>query len=84
VPQAAPAPPQPKTVDQLIDDLTELRRQKAELEKKEEAVVKQLRDRLKQQKDRLSKLGIEPTPVPAPAPAVEVAVPTLPDLPTPR
>src|SRR5688500_9105087 len=47
VPTAIPQAPAPKTVDQLIEDLTDLRRQKTELEKKEQAVTKELRDRLK-------------------------------------
>lgn len=84
-PTAAPAPA-PKTVDQLIDNLTELRRQKAELEKKEQAVTAELREKLKAQRERLSKLGIEPAPIPqrvpvigeAAPPAPGIAVPTIP------
>ncbi|HVK15154.1 MAG TPA: hypothetical protein VM597_40820 [Gemmataceae bacterium] len=57
-----PAPTPGTTVDQLLDRLTELRRQKAELEKQEQLVVKQLRDRLKAQTERLEKLGIAPEP----------------------
>lgn len=62
-----PQAPAPRTVDQLIDTLSELRRQKAELEKKEQAVTAELREKLKEQRERLSKLGIEPAPVPPPA-----------------
>lgn len=65
---SVPQSPPPKTVDQLISDLTELRRQKAELEKKEQAVAAELRLKLKEQQTRLTKLGIEPTPAPQQVP----------------
>jgi hypothetical protein len=71
-PAAAPEP----TVDQLLDRLTELRRQKAELEKQEQATVKQLRDKLKAQTERLEKLGIAPDPKNVPVP--DGPVPAIP------
>src|SRR5437773_1848755 len=63
---AAPAPPPSTTVEQLIDRLTELRKQKAELERREQLTIKELRDKLRAQSERLAKLGIAPEP-PAPA-----------------
>ncbi|HJZ91917.1 MAG TPA: hypothetical protein VKE40_13675 [Gemmataceae bacterium] len=67
VPNVDPPPPvrgatpaAAQTVDELINRLEDLRKQKAELEKQEKAVVEQLRERLKSQTDRLAKLGIVP------------------------
>ena len=59
-PPAATQPHSPPTVDQLMDRLTNVRARKAELEREEQAVLKALRERLQQQKERLAKLGIEP------------------------
>ncbi len=73
----APAPP-PPGVDVLMDRLAAIKAQKAQLEKLEQETVALLREKLKQQKLRLQKLGVEPQeaapqPVPvvvdAPAPA---------------
>lgn len=77
VPPAKPAatrpvvPPAASSVDDLISKLESVRKQKAELEKQEQAVLQQLKERLKQQGDRLSKLGVLPTP-PAPPPPPDV------------
>jgi hypothetical protein len=57
-PTLAPAPVE--TVDLLLDRLTELRRQKAELERQEQLLIKQLRDKFKALTERLEKLGIMP------------------------
>jgi hypothetical protein len=46
------------TVDELITRLEKVRQQKAELEKQEREVVEQLREIVRSQTDRLSKLGI--------------------------
>jgi len=71
--QPTPPPAPPPTVDVLIEQLTKLRAEKAELEKREQAVVKALREKLQEQKARLAKLGInEPPPVEKPT-AVEVS-----------
>ena len=53
------APPQP-TVEDLIRNLEQLRKQKADLEKAEQAVVLKLKERLKDQRDRLTNLGVLP------------------------
>ena len=81
----APAPAPTPTVDQLLDRLTELRRQKAELEKQEQATVKQLRDKLKAQTERLEKLGIAPEPKDAPPAKDETKTEALrlPEIPPP-
>lgn len=49
---------QPPTVEQLLDQITTIRTQKAELEKREQALVSTLRMKLAAQKERLTKLGI--------------------------
>jgi hypothetical protein len=54
----APAPAPPPTVEDLIKHLEHLRKQKADLEAQEKAVVAKLQERLKDQSDRLNKLGI--------------------------
>ena len=69
VPQSVPSEPQPavtpssvplaeKTLDQLLDRLEALRAQKAELEKAEQEVVKEIRRKLERQADRVNRLGI--------------------------
>jgi hypothetical protein len=60
-------PSSPPSVDALIDQLEMLRKQKAELEAREKALVEQLQGRLKNQSDRLQKLGVV---APAAAPPV--------------
>jgi hypothetical protein len=55
LPATAPAAP---TVEDLIKQLEQLRKQKADLEAQEKAVVAKLQERLKDQKNRLSKLGV--------------------------
>lgn len=58
---------QPPTIDNLIDRVLDLRKQKAELDKQEAAALAELQAELKKQKDRLDKLNI-PGPEPAPGP----------------
>jgi hypothetical protein len=56
---------QAPTVEQLLDQITAIRAQKAELEKREQAIVGALRTKLAAQKERLTKLGIaEKAPTP--------------------
>jgi hypothetical protein len=64
----APVPhQQAPTVEQLLDQITAVRAQKAELEKREQALVGTLRMKLAAQKERLTKLGIaESAPSPRP------------------
>src|SRR5262249_51648793 len=65
VPQV-PTPPPAPTIDQLMEKLEQLRKQKADLEKEEQAVTAQLRTALQKQKERLAKPGDgEPAPAPA-------------------
>jgi hypothetical protein len=57
-----------KSLDQMLDRLEALRAQKAELEKAEQEVVKEIRRKLEKQGDRMNRLGITPTDlVPPPA-----------------
>jgi hypothetical protein len=68
-PVTAPAraePPAAPTVEVLIAELEKLRTQKAALEAREKAVVTKLQERLKDQKDRLNKLGVLPQNPPLP------------------
>jgi hypothetical protein len=75
---AAQTPPAPQSIDQLMEKLEQLRRQKAVLEKEEQAVTAELRVALQKQKERLAKLGIEEE---APAPPVTIVRPEpTPDL----
>ena len=66
----APRAPAP-TVDDLINKLESLRKAKAEIEKQELAVAEQLKERLKNQSERLSMLGIIAVP---PAPIDQSAI----------
>jgi hypothetical protein len=72
VKQATPPPP---SVEALIDQLEQLRKQKAELEVREKALVEQLQSRLKSQSDRLQKLGVIAPTVPPPAAKEDVKFP---------
>jgi hypothetical protein len=54
-----------QTIDDLLNSLAELRARKAELEKQEQTLIKALRDKLKEQRERLNKVGIEPEDTPA-------------------
>ena len=48
-----------QTVDQLLSDMEQLRRKKAELERREKEVVAVLESKLKEQQERLQKLGFK-------------------------
>jgi hypothetical protein len=54
-------------VEELLSELEKLRKQKAELEKQEQALMAKLQERLKDQTDRLQKLGVVPAPAAPPA-----------------
>lgn len=83
LPQVAPSrPPQPahaepapdKSLDQLLDRLEALRAQKAELERQEQDVVKEIQRKLERQSDRLQRLGVGGNgPVVPVAPSVSFA-----------
>jgi hypothetical protein len=61
-----PAPAQP-TIEQLLTKLTELRKQRADIEKQEAAVAAEIRARVKELTEKLAKLGlIDPLPNPVP------------------
>jgi hypothetical protein len=86
-PQAIPQPPRvavpdvplsEKSLDQLLDRLEALRGQKAELEKLEQEVLKEVRRKLEKQSDRINRLGIMPSD-----PLVAPAVPSISNSPAP-
>jgi hypothetical protein len=54
-----PAPPT-ATVEDLIEQLEGLRKQKADLERQEKEVLTKLQQKMRDQGDRLTKLGILP------------------------
>jgi hypothetical protein len=64
LPAAIPAPlappASPQSIDQLLNSLTDIRAKKAALEEQEKTLIAELRTRLKEQKERLAKLGISP------------------------
>jgi hypothetical protein len=62
-------------VDELINQLEQLRKQKAELDAKEKGLVGQLQGRLKNQTERLTKLGIAVPTAPPPAAKVDAIPP---------
>src|SRR5262245_57609750 len=63
-------------IDQLVDHLKTLRAQRAELEKQEKEAVALLREKLKEQRQRLQQLGI-PLEEPAAAPPQADPVPSF-------
>lgn len=71
VPQVemAPTPPPEPTLDQLIDKLEGIHKQKAELAKAEQDTMKAIRGKIETQSERLRKLGVAP-PAQAPSPAI--------------
>jgi hypothetical protein len=79
-PTLPPSAAVPPTFDALVQELQAVRRQKAELEKREKAITEALLKKFAEQKSQLEALGIPvnpPKPVPLPAtenvdlPAVE-------------
>jgi hypothetical protein len=65
--QPTPRPEVPlaeKSIDQLLDRLEALRAQKAELEKAEQELVKEIRRKMEKQSDRINRLGITPNDPP--------------------
>jgi outer membrane protein assembly factor BamA len=57
-PSAQPA--KEKTLDQLLDELTSLRAQKAEMEKKEQDLIKVIQQKALKQNERMRQLGLPP------------------------
>jgi hypothetical protein len=54
----AEAPAAPPTIDALLAEIVKLRKQRQELEVREQALVRQVRDRLRDLGDKLAELGI--------------------------
>jgi hypothetical protein len=63
-PMVSPPAPQPQSIDEMLNQLADIRAKKAELEKQEQATIKTLRERLKAQKERLATMGVNLEDVP--------------------
>jgi hypothetical protein len=69
LPLTLQAPPNGgSSLDQLVDQVIEYRKQRAELEKKESATLAEVRTRLKALEERLNQIDVKPVP-PGPGPA---------------
>jgi hypothetical protein len=79
------SPPPPPSVDALLDQLEQVRKQKAELDAKEKALLGQLAERLKGLQERMSKLGVAAPQVPPPdVKFLDEKYPSLPDTKDPK
>lgn len=76
-----PGGPVSSSLDQLLDRLEALRAQKADLERQEQEVVKEIRRKVEKQSDRLQRLGVNEPFVPPPPPSVSFAPTVIPALP---
>jgi hypothetical protein len=77
-PEAGPAtPPMATTIDALIARLADIKAKKAALDKAEKETVTLLKEKLKQQKERLRKLGV-PVEDTAPLPCCTTGSVTVP------
>jgi hypothetical protein len=56
----APPAAQPQSIDEILNQLADIRARKAELEKQEQATIQILREKLKAQRERLVKMGVAP------------------------
>ncbi len=65
--------PAEKSIGQMMDRLEGLRAQKAELERQEQALVKEIREQLEKQGDRARQLGIGTKAASGPAAPTAVA-----------
>jgi hypothetical protein len=74
--QPAPAPAKERTINQLLDEIQAVRAQKAELAKREQTLMAEVRKLVELQSERLTKMGLG-TPVQPPV-AVDFAVPATP------
>lgn len=80
-PPGVPVAAAEKSLDQLLDRLEALRAQKAELERQEQEVVKEIRRKVEKQSDRLQRLGVNDPQLPPPPPSVSFAPSVIPALP---
>ena len=71
-PPVAPKPSAEPTLDELLASLEKLRGEKAELEKKEQELVKVIQKKATEQKVRMEKLGLSIQPAMPPIPIVPV------------
>ena len=78
--QDGPSQPKERSVNQLLDEIQAVRKQKDELAKKEQALMAEVRKLVDQQNERLNKMGLG-TPVQPPQ-SVDVGVPSTSFIPT--
>jgi hypothetical protein len=74
---SAASAPKERSINQLLDEIQTIRAQKAELERKEQALKAEVRKLVEQQNERLSKMGLG-APVQPPPAAVDFALPVTP------
>jgi hypothetical protein len=67
--------PREKGIDELVATLERIKSQKSELDKAEKETAAMLKEKLRQQRQRLEKLGIAEEPQHAPVPTTSYAVP---------
>lgn len=92
IPQTPAVPPAlaEKSLEKMLDQLEGLRSKKAELEKQEQELMKDIRKVLDKQEERVKRLGVvtppppAPVVVPGPAPVVPAGYPELPAIPAPK
>ena len=70
-----PSPNGNSSLDQLVDQVIEIRKQRADLEKKEAATLAEVRTRLKALEDRLNQIDVKPPAPPVPPPPTPPADP---------
>jgi hypothetical protein len=57
-PSLQPSQPKERSVSELLDEIQQIRTRKAELEKKEQTLIAEVRKLVAQQADRLNKMGL--------------------------
>jgi hypothetical protein len=72
---------QPQSIDEILNQLADIRAKKVELEKQEQATIRILRERLKAQKERLAKMGVAPEEPPAKSAEGNADLPSKIDIP---
>jgi hypothetical protein len=80
-PTTPPPTLEPQSIDDVLNQLADIRAKKAELEKQEQATIKTLREKLRAQKERLAKMGVAPEEPPAKAAEGNVDLPSKTEIP---
>jgi TolA-binding protein len=68
--------PTEKSIDQLIDEVEQVRAQKGELERKEQELLKEIRKKLDKQAERVNRLGTSSPPPTTPPTTPSSVLPT--------